>query len=105
MYTEVLENKQVDGMIFVASGDHRETLTQIAQKGLPLVVVDREMGSLELDTVTTDNYSGGLVATQHLLSLGHRIIACITGPSNITPQRRPCYWLPRRASTGEYPRR
>jgi LacI family transcriptional regulator len=85
MYTEVLENKQVDGMIFVASGDHRETLSQIAQKGLPLVVVDRDMGSLELDTVTTDNHHGGLIATQHLLSLGHRIIACITGPSNITP--------------------
>lgn len=85
MYTEVLENKQVDGMIFVASGKEHETLVEITKKGLPSVVVDRDMGSLELDTVITDNYTGGLVATQHLLSLGHRIIACITGPSNITP--------------------
>lgn len=85
MYTEVLANKQVDGMIFVASGEKNETLSQIARNGLPLVVVDREMGSLDLDTVTTNNYEGGLVATLYLLSLGHRLIACITGPSNITP--------------------
>jgi LacI family transcriptional regulator len=85
LYTEVLENKQVDGLIFVASGEDREAISEIANKGLPLVVVDRDMGSLELDTVTTDNFQGGLIATQHLLSLGHRLIGCITGPSNITP--------------------
>ena len=85
LYTEVLENKQVDGMIFVASGENREAISEIANNGLPVVVVDRDMGSLELDTVITDNYHGGLIATQHLLSLGHRIIALITGPSNITP--------------------
>jgi LacI family transcriptional regulator len=85
LYTEVLENKQVDGLIFVASGENHQAISQIANNGLPLVMVDRDMGSLELDTVTTDNYNGGLLATQHLLSLGHRRIACITGPSNITP--------------------
>ncbi len=85
VYTEVLENKQVDGMVFVASGENRAALSLITQKGLPLVVVDRDMGNLELDTVITDNYQGGFVATQHLLSLGHRLIACITGPSHLTP--------------------
>jgi LacI family transcriptional regulator len=85
LYTEVLENKQLDGIIFVGAGENREAISEIAQNGLPLVVVDRDMGSLELDTVTTENYQGGLLATQHLLSLGHQIIGCITGPSNITP--------------------
>ena len=85
LYTEVLENKQVDGLIFVASGEDREAISQILSNGLPLVVVDRDMGSLELDTVITDNLSGGRLATQHLLSLGHRLIGCLTGPSNITP--------------------
>lgn len=85
LYTEVLENKQVDGLIFVASGEDQEAISQILSNGLPLVVVDRDMGSLELDTVITDNYNGGILAAQHLLSLGHRSIGCITGPSNITP--------------------
>jgi LacI family transcriptional regulator len=85
LYTEVLENKQVDGMIFVAAGENHESISAIIKNGLPLVMVDRDMGSLELDTVTTDNHHGGMIATQHLLSLGHQIIGCITGLSNITP--------------------
>lgn len=85
LYTEVLEKKQVDGVIFVAAGENHEAISTIGMNGLPLVVVDRDMGSLELDTVTTDNLHGGMIATQHLLSLGHSTIGCITGPSNITP--------------------
>ena len=85
LYTEVLENKQLDGIIFVGAGGNREAISEVVQNGLPLVVVDRDMGNLELDTVTTENYQGGLLATQHLLSLGHQVIACITGPSNISP--------------------
>lgn len=85
LYTEVLENKQLDGIIFVGAGENRKAISEIVQNGLPLVVVDRDMGNLELDTVTTENYQGGILATQHLLSLGHQVIGCITGPSNITP--------------------
>jgi LacI family transcriptional regulator len=85
LYTEVLGNKQVDGLIFVASGEDRQVLSQSLDDGLPLVVVDRDLGNLELDTVITDNLSGGLLATRHLISLGHRRVACITGPSNLTP--------------------
>lgn len=85
LYTEVLENKQLDGIIFVGTGENRESISAIIQNGLPLVVVDRDMSNLELDTVTTENHQGGMSATQHLLSLGHQIIGCITGPSNITP--------------------
>ncbi len=85
MYTDVLENKQVDGIIFVGAGENRESISKIVQNGTPLVVVDRDMANLELDCVTTDNFQGGLLATQHLLANGHKLIGCITGPSNLTP--------------------
>jgi LacI family transcriptional regulator len=85
LYTNVLENRQVDGMIFVATGRNHDALFSIVENGLPLVVVDRDLGSLSLDAVTTDNHQGGLIATRHLIERGHRIIGCITGPSDITP--------------------
>lgn len=85
LYTEVLENNQVDGLIFVASGGNHEAISQIVDNGLPLVAVDRDMGTLEVDTVTTDHYHGGLTATRHLVELGHTVIGCITGPSNLSP--------------------
>lgn len=85
VYVDVLVNKQVDGLIFVATGDHSPSLEQLVGDGLPVVVVDRRLSDLEVDTVLTDNLQGGLTATRHLIGLGHRQIACITGPSNLTP--------------------
>ncbi len=85
LYTNVLENRQVDGMVFVAAGGNHEALSSIVRNGLPLVVVDRDLGSLGVDAVTTNNYQGGLLATRHLIELGHTIIGCITGPSDLTP--------------------
>jgi LacI family transcriptional regulator len=85
LYTNVLENRQVDGMVFVAAGGNHEALSSIVRNGLPLVVVDRDLGSLGVDAVTTNNYQGGLLATRHLIELGHTIIGCTTGPSDLTP--------------------
>ena len=85
LYANVLENRQVDGMIFVAAGGNHEALSSIVRNGLPLVLVDRDLGGLGVDAVTTNNYQGGLLATRHLIELGHTIIGCITGPSDLTP--------------------
>jgi LacI family transcriptional regulator, galactose operon repressor len=40
---------------------------------------------VEVDSVLVDNFSGGYQATRYLLSLGHRQIGCIAGPSQLTP--------------------
>ncbi len=85
VYVDVLVNKQVDGLIFVATGDHSPSLEHLTRNGLPVVVVDRRLSNLDVDTVLTDNLQGGLSAARYLLNLGHRRIACITGPSNLTP--------------------
>ncbi|MCS6907641.1 MAG: LacI family DNA-binding transcriptional regulator [Anaerolineales bacterium] len=85
VYVDVLVKKQVDGLIFVACGDHSPSLQPLLDENLPLVVVDRRLSDLEVDTVLTDNFQGGWTATQYLIELGHRCVACITGPSNLSP--------------------
>jgi LacI family transcriptional regulator len=50
-----------------------------------VVIVNRRISCTDVDLVLTDNALGGRLATQHLIELGHRRIACITGPSDITP--------------------
>lgn len=84
-YVDVLSKKQVDGMIFVATGDQANSLNLLLEENIPVVVVDRCFPEIEVDTVITDNRLGGQLATQHLIELGHKRIACITGPSNLTP--------------------
>ncbi len=84
-YTEVLMNKQVDGIIFMACGDDPMSLTELVERHLPVVVVDRVLDHMDVDAVVTDNLQSGYLATKYLLDQGHRRIAIIRGPSNITP--------------------
>jgi len=54
----------------------RGDLTALARARLPLVVIDPlSLPRREVTSVGTTNFSGGLAATQHLLSLGHSRIA------------------------------
>ncbi|KPL83436.1 LacI family transcriptional regulator [Thermanaerothrix daxensis] len=85
LYVDVLITKQVDGLIFVAAGDRSQSLEDLVGRGVPVVVVDRQLIALEVDTVLADNLQGGLLATRHLIRLGHRRLGCITGPSHLTP--------------------
>jgi LacI family transcriptional regulator len=85
LYMDVLTNKLVDGMIFVATGERSESLKKLLELEIPIVVMDRDFPGLELDVVLTDNLRGGYLATQHLISQGHKRIGCIAGPSGINP--------------------
>ncbi|MFD7658541.1 substrate-binding domain-containing protein, partial [Actinosynnema sp. NPDC059797] len=59
---------------------------QLTAAGIPFVFVDaaREQPP-EVPVVGSANRSGGLVATRHLVELGHRDLAVISGP-----ERLPC---------------
>jgi LacI family transcriptional regulator len=85
LYTNVLAEKQVDGILFVAAGMSTEHIHTLQARRMPLVVVDRHIPGVDVDSVLTDNAHGGWLATHHLVELGHRRIGCITGPSDVTP--------------------
>lgn len=84
-YVDVLSKKQVDGIIFVAAGDQADSVDFLLRRKMPLVMIDRDVPTVEADAVLTDHELGGFLATQHLLELGHTRIACIAGQSSITP--------------------
>ena len=84
-YVKVLSEKQVDGVIFMATGDEPRSLSRLLEQDIPIVVVDRELEDLEMDSVLTNNRDGGYAATRHLIDYGHQRIGCISGPSHITP--------------------
>jgi LacI family transcriptional regulator len=53
----------------------------LTRAGLPLVVLDPlHPPHSEVHSVGSTNFAGGLAATEHLLSLGHRRIAFLGGP-------------------------
>ena len=84
-YLELLIEKGVDGLAFVSTGNDRSAVEILAHQDIPRIIVDREVTGVSIDAVLVDNLSGGYYATRYLLSLGHRRIACITGPSLLNP--------------------
>lgn len=83
LYTNVLIEKQVDGIIFVAAGLSDENIQNLSSRGVPAILVDRQVPGVQLDSVVADNLGGGIMATRHLLDLGHTSIACIAGPQGV----------------------
>jgi LacI family transcriptional regulator len=87
-YVRVLSEKQVDGLIVLSSGGDPELLDTLRTANMPQVVVDREIDDLAADLVEVNHEAGGRLATEHLLALGHRRIACIAGPEGISSARQ-----------------
>jgi LacI family transcriptional regulator len=60
-------------------------LGALSRARLPLVVIDPiDLPVAQVTSVGSTNFAGGLAATQHLLSLGHRRIGYVGGPVTAT---------------------
>jgi LacI family transcriptional regulator len=81
---DLLREKQVDGIVFVAAGKSSEHVKTLIEQEMPVIVVDRELPGLEVDSVLADNLQGGYQATEYLIQSGHRCIGCITGPPDLS---------------------
>ena len=65
-----------DGVILVTSRMTAQQRRQLERAGVALVVIDPvDLPDTDVASVGATNWAGGLAATEHLLSLGHRRIA------------------------------
>lgn len=85
-YIRAFSERQVDGLLLVSSIATTKSLEQLQKINLPFVIVDRLVDKkLPVSTVVADNEAGGYLATEHLIWHGHKKIACLGGPSDLTP--------------------
>jgi LacI family transcriptional regulator len=77
--SQVVPAGAVDGLALVIPPGMFEYIGKLAQKGMPVVVIDDRGHHPEFPTVGTTNREGGRSATQHLLDLGRRRIAMLNG--------------------------
>lgn len=78
----------VDGIIVVPS---TSDLSFYKEYNKPIVFIDRYNDDFSFDCVVIDNFRGSYIALEHLIQMGHKDIAIITGPKelNIGKER---YW-------------
>lgn len=76
------------GVLFVLSGPDEQQRAQLQSRSIPYVVLDtRGEPQAGVPTVGSNNWSGALEATRHLISLGHERLAIISGPSDMLCSR------------------
>ena len=76
------------GLLLVLSNLTEQQQAQLKRQLIPFVVVDTDSATpASVPTVGSNNWTGGLLATRHLLELGHRRIAVISGPEDVLCSR------------------
>jgi LacI family transcriptional regulator len=75
-----LLSKRVDGIILSPINDHTENVRILEENGLEYVLIDCYPHFPGTSYVYSDHGMGARMATEHLISRGHRDILLLTGP-------------------------
>ncbi|WP_105169784.1 LacI family DNA-binding transcriptional regulator [Pseudoalteromonas sp. T1lg23B] len=69
-YGYFIDGRRADGLIVVGQGKQQRRIEQAAKQGAPLVVWGDPKTPSDYPIVGSDNYLGGLLATEHLIARG-----------------------------------
>jgi LacI family transcriptional regulator len=81
---EQMRARHVDGYVFATAHLRSPLLAEAAEAGLAVVLMNRIAENYSFPSVTVDNERGVRMAISHLTALGHRRIACIAGPQDVS---------------------
>jgi LacI family transcriptional regulator len=79
-----MQARQVDGFIVLTALIDDPLLEDAARRGVPMVLVNRLTEHLDVSAVAGDDASGVARSVDHLVELGHRDIAHVAGPLNVS---------------------
>jgi LacI family transcriptional regulator, galactose operon repressor len=83
-YLLALIERQVEGVLLVPSGSSNASFELLQSHRTPFVVIDRRVTARSVDSVRCDSEAGAYALVEHLINLGHRRIAVLTGASSIS---------------------
>ncbi len=78
-----LMQQRVQGILLTPVDPEAHTIDLVAERGVPLVIVDRTRNDTRFCSVAVDDVLGGRLALEHLVDLGHRRVAYIAGPDSL----------------------
>jgi len=82
-YLSLLRAKQIDGALVDGLVLPPDRIARFVRDGFPIVCLDRDVDSAAVPLVQVDNRLGALLATEHLIELGHTRIAHVAGPPEL----------------------
>ena len=85
-YLQIFSTNKIDGLILCSNSPDIASYTHL---DIPIVALDRII-SKDIPSVTADNYMGGILAANRLMSLGCKNIVQFRGPSTVAPANERC---------------
>jgi LacI family xylobiose transport system transcriptional regulator len=83
-WLDAVIRRRPTGIILLFADVPAEGREALKARGIPFVIIDPAGDPAPgIPAVGSANWSGGVAATRHLLELGHRRIAAITGPEQV----------------------
>jgi DNA-binding LacI/PurR family transcriptional regulator len=79
---QYLDSGRVDGFILMKTGRKQSHIKALIDMGAPFILWGVPGPDLNCCSVTGDNLTGGILATEHLIRTGKKKIALIGGPTN-----------------------
>jgi len=83
-----LQARRLDALVIASCAMDKAHIEKLAQQTEPYVLIDRNFDGIRSNFVGTDDVSAGRIATEHLIQVGCRRIAHISGRDNSTGQGR-----------------
>lgn len=77
---EFLLGRGCDALILDVEAVSDQYLIELSQGSTPIVLINRYIAAISERCIYLDNELGGYLATRHVLELGHRQIAYVSGP-------------------------
>jgi LacI family transcriptional regulator len=86
-YLRTLAEHRVDGIVHVPSSPTDLRELEAGGRRIPIVELLRHSPDARFDAIVSDDREGAAALTRHLLELGHRRIAMLTGPPELSTTR------------------
>jgi DNA-binding LacI/PurR family transcriptional regulator len=87
-FVDAMVEMQIDGAVFTAGYGDRAAIRRLAQTGISVVIMDRDLPEFALPSVGIDNASATYEAIKYLIAQGHRRIGYLSEPLQIRTVRR-----------------
>jgi LacI family transcriptional regulator len=79
-----LMRARVDGLVLTPCRALPAEVERMAREGFPVVLMDRDGGATAINRVVMDNYRSAFQAVRLLIESGHRRVAIVNGPAQVS---------------------
>jgi len=87
LQSPLFQEDRVDGLILLSPIHEQSYVQELKKKKIPFVMLDNQLKHSSVPSVIVNNRKGGYDAARHLIELGHKKIAHISGPDPFLSSR------------------